>query len=136
MPDPFSIAGGALSLTSTLIKVHQEHARDPKSSPGLADIMKTIPGTVFEATGRIIAEVDKLEKDCVKADIDPKKTLDTLKTNKGFWLGRRRRTMDNFTIRVTAIEQELASCLMTSSQSAIAANQRRSSRRVTVRHWI
>jgi len=108
MPDPFSIAGGALSLTSTLIKVHQEHARDPKSAPGLADIMRTIPGAVFEATGRIVAEVDKLEKDCAKAGLDPRETLDALKTDKGFWLGKRRRVIDNFTIRVTAIEHELA----------------------------
>jgi hypothetical protein len=108
MPDPFSIAGGALSLTSTLIKVHQEHARDPKAAPGLADIMRTIPGAVFEATGRMIAEVNKLEKDCGKAGLDPKKTLDELKTDRGFWLTKRRRVIDNFTIRVTAIEQEIA----------------------------
>jgi hypothetical protein len=108
MADPFIIAGGALSLINTLVKIHQEHARDPAHAPGMADIMKTIPGAAFEASGRIIAEVEKLQHDCDKAGIDPKQTLDELKSHKGWWFGKRRRVLDNFKIRVTAIGNEVA----------------------------
>jgi hypothetical protein len=108
MADPFSIAGGALSLTSVLIKVHQEHAKNPSRAPGLADIMKSIPDTVFQISNRITATVNELEKDCDKAGLDPKKTLDELKTDPGFWLSRRRRALDNFEMRVKEIREEIA----------------------------
>lgn len=108
MAEPFSLLAGGLELTSVLIKIQQEHAKNPERAPGMADILKTIPGAAFEMSNRIIAEANKLEKDCMKAKLDPSKTLDELKTDRGYWFQKRRRVLDNFEIRAKAIREEIA----------------------------
>lgn len=106
----FGIAGGALNLTSTLIKVHQEHARDPQRAPGLADIMRTIPGAAFAASERMIAAVEKLEQEIRGAGIDPgpTETLDDLMANTTkLWINKRYRVLDRFKANISAIAAEI-----------------------------
>lgn len=110
MPDPFTLgaAGGALNLTSTLLKIHQEHARDPKRAPGFADIMRTIPGAAFEATGKILAELDRLEVDCKKAKLDLNQTFDQLWSDTWVWKSKRYRLLQRFERNMQAMSSELA----------------------------
>jgi hypothetical protein len=73
--------------------------------PNKAFKISTEISTISE---KITDMVSKLEQDCEEARLDPSKTLDQLATDRGFWLGKRRRVLAKFEIRAKALCEEIA----------------------------
>jgi hypothetical protein len=112
MADPtfglFTAAGSALSLVNTLIKLHQEHAKDPKRYPALSTVMASIPIAALEAADRLIVELDGFERDFKAAGLDLSKNISELSKVRTFWIGPSPRVVSRFQRRVMAIGSELA----------------------------
>jgi hypothetical protein len=104
-----SIASGSLTLANAIVKILQEHKKNPKdASPRVAELVAALPAAAMQATGSLINEIVRLRKDCLKAGIDLKMNLDQLREQTAIYHFSKRRVLKTFQARVEGIAGEIS----------------------------
>jgi hypothetical protein len=99
---------GSLTLVNALIRICQEHDKDPKATPSnVAELIAALPAAALKATDDLIKQVEALRDECRAAGIDLDLTLDELLQQSWFFQRRRRRVLKTFQGRIDGIASEI-----------------------------
>jgi hypothetical protein len=105
----FGATAGSLTLVNALIKICEEHRRNPKADPpNVAEVIGALPAAGLRATDELVREITGLRQECRDVGIDLDKPLRELQTGTGLFERRRRRLLKTFMGRVDAIGAELS----------------------------
>jgi len=103
-------AAAGLTLLNNLVKLIQS-AREKGSRLGIADITEKLPAEAFTLAGQFVQHVTTLRQSFLNAKIDPKKTIDELQAETGWWRYKRYKLVNNFKANINAICDQLGSFL-------------------------
>jgi hypothetical protein len=96
--------GGGLTLLNSMVKIYQDHKKNPKSyPPAMAELIAALPAMALKLTGEFIAEIEKLRRDCLTVGIDLNLTHDQLQEATSFYQRSRRKLLKDFQTRVEGI---------------------------------